>query len=93
MKEEEKNISNNILHSTVDNSTDLKELLVTYVGKKLNPENKNVTVEMIIEVMAQEFPEFLMAYAEENFIRGYEQAHIDIDAVANGLKEMENDQS
>ena len=29
---------------------------------------------MIIKVMAEEFPEFLMPLAEENFIRGYRQA-------------------
>ena len=34
----------------------------------------SVTVEMIVESMSLEFPEFVMALAEENFIRGYEQA-------------------
>jgi hypothetical protein len=29
--------------------------------------------------MADEFPEFLLAIAEENFIRGYEQALYDVD--------------
>ena len=29
--------------------------------------------------MAQEFPEFLMAIAEENWIRGYHQAPTDVD--------------
>ena len=28
--------------------------------------------------MAEEFPEFLMPIAEENFIRGYQQAMIDV---------------
>jgi len=27
---------------------------------------------MIVETMASEFPEFLYAFAEENFIRGYQ---------------------
>jgi len=38
----------------------------------------DVTVEMIVEVMAAEFPEFLLAVAEENYIRGYEQALDDL---------------
>jgi hypothetical protein len=38
----------------------------------------SVTVEMIMESMVKEFPEFLMALAEENFIRGYRQAMDDI---------------
>ena len=29
---------------------------------------------MIVEVVAKEFPEFLMAVAEENWVRGYHQA-------------------
>ena len=37
-------------------------------------------VEMIAETMATEFPEFLMAVAEENWIRGYHQALDDVDA-------------
>ena len=39
----------------------------------------SVTVEMIVEAMAQEFPEFLMAIAEENWIRGYHQALTDVE--------------
>ena len=36
---------------------------------------------MIIEVMAKEFPEFLLVVAEENFIRGYQQALADVDTL------------
>tara|TARA_R100000008_G_scaffold84780_1_gene73073 strand:- start:2619 stop:2870 length:252 start_codon:yes stop_codon:yes gene_type:complete len=57
----------------------LKQLLVNYVGEKLQPENDEVTVEMIIQVMAEEFPEALLVIAEENFIRGYRQAMSDVD--------------
>ena len=49
----------------------MKEWMVTYVGKRFDLED--VTVEMIVDVMANEFPEFLMAVAEENWVRGYEQ--------------------
>ena len=34
---------------------------------------------MIVETMATEVPEFLMAVAEENWIRGYHQALNDVD--------------
>lgn len=63
----------------VEPVNELKSWLVNYVGDKLQPENDEVNVEMIIQVMAEEFPEFLMPVAEENFIRGYQQALYDID--------------
>ena len=48
----------------------LKSYLIDYTGDFL--EEENVTVNMIAEVLAAEFPEFTFAFAEENFIRGYE---------------------
>jgi hypothetical protein len=61
----------------VDN--ELKKWLVNYVGEKEQPENDEVNVEMVVKVLAEEFPEFLMAVAEENFIRGYQQALLDVE--------------
>ena len=52
----------------------LKNFIVNYTGNKLDPEDNNVTVEMIIDVLADEFPEIVLPIAEENFFRGYEQA-------------------
>ena len=49
--------------------SELKNFLVEYVGNKLD--NEEVTVHMISEVLAAEFPEFVFAFAEENFLRGY----------------------
>ena len=63
----------------VEPDTEVKNWLVEYVGEKLKPENNEVTVEMVIRVVAEEFPEFLLPVAEENFIRGYELALEDID--------------
>ena len=63
----------------VEPDTEVKNWLVEYVGEKLNPPNDEVTVEMIIQIMAEEFPEFLMPIAEENFIRGYSQALNDVE--------------
>jgi len=56
----------------------LKQLVVDYVGEKSETE-QDVTMEMMVEVMAKEFPEFLLAVAEENWIRGYHQAMHDVD--------------
>lgn len=57
----------------------IKDVLVTYVGEKVEPENGDVSVEHVIKVMSEEFPEFLMLIAEENWIRGYEQALNDVE--------------
>ncbi len=77
------------LKEVVDTTTELKKWLVNYVGEKHDPENGEVTVEMIVETIAIEFPEFLMAIAEENWVRGYHQALDDVDAGRNVLKEFE----
>lgn len=62
----------------IQKNTELKSMIVKYVGDKLKPENDEVNVEMVIQVMAEEFPELLLALAEENFVRGYQQAASDI---------------
>jgi hypothetical protein len=75
-KEAEKNP---VLEEVVEPENDLKSMLVKYVGEKLEPENNEVTVAMIVDVLAEEFPEFVMVLAEENWIRGYHQALEDVD--------------
>ena len=64
-----------------------KQYLVDYVGNQLGNDSEDVTVDMIVEVMAEEFPEFILAIAEENFIRGYKQAMHD-----NSLVKGEQDE-
>jgi hypothetical protein len=85
MLQEEKNPA---LEETVADTTALKQLIVNYIGTTTDPDNDEVTVEMAINVFADEFPEFLMAVAEENYFRGYEQALVDIQAV-NGTPATE----
>jgi hypothetical protein len=80
MLKEEKNPA---LEEAVADTTALKALIVNYIGSSVEPENDEVTVEMAINVFAEEFPEFLMAIAEENYFRGYEQALVD-SQVVNG---------
>mgnify|MGYP003131927016 FL=1 len=77
------------LKEVVNTETEMKNWLVNYVGEKSDPENGEVTVAMIVETMAVEFPEFLMAVAEENWVRGYHQALDDVDAGRNMLEELE----
>jgi hypothetical protein len=78
-------MENSDLKAVVDGDTEIKKFLVEYTGNKLQPADDKVTVEMIVEATAEEFPEFLMAIAEENFIRGYEQAFTDIETANSAL--------
>ena len=68
------------LNETVSSETGLKELVVNYIGERL-ARTQEVTVDMAVEVFAAEFPEFLLAVAEENFLRGYEQALADVETM------------
>ena len=52
--------------------SELKNYIINYTGIKLEAEDGKVDVNMIAETLADEFPEFMYAFAEENFIRGYE---------------------
>lgn len=73
---EEKTITEHELHTNetlampVHPDSELKTYLVQYVGTRL--QNEEVTVNMIAEVLAADFPEFAFAFAEENFLRGYQ---------------------
>ena len=73
------------LREVVERDNELKIWLVDYVGNKHEPEDGNVTVEMIVQTLADDFPEFVMAVAGENFLRGYHQALCDL--------EVENDEN
>ena len=87
---EEEATRNTTLDEVVQKDSELKTWLVDYVG--INSEefihDDEVTVQMIVDTMAEEFPEFLMAVAEENWIRGYHQALSDVDG---GMKLLEKD--
>tara|TARA_X000001388_G_scaffold41766_1_gene29389 strand:- start:4957 stop:5247 length:291 start_codon:yes stop_codon:yes gene_type:complete len=69
----------------VPNESELKQIIVNYVGEKVNPENDEVTVENVIDIFAQQFPEFLLVVAEENWINGYTQALTDVDYVKRSV--------
>ena len=78
------------LDKTVEPETGLKTLVVNYIGDTIGgPED--ITVDMAVQVFAAEFPEFLMAVAEENFVRGYEQALTDVENYAKEQQEADAD--
>lgn len=93
MNNEEKTITEEQIHQnpmlamTVEGDSKLKNYLVEYVGTKLD--NEEVTVNMIAEVLAADFPEFVFAFAEENFLRGYQQGLDDAELLARELPENE----
>ena len=71
--------ANPVLDQVVENENELKKMLVNYVGEKQTSESNDITVEMIVDQLAEEFPEFVLAVAEENFVRGYQQALTDVE--------------
>jgi len=106
-EKDSKECENPTLNERVEKDTPLKAWLVDYVGRKYQAEcarfkvetgkefdwNGDITVEMIVETMMAEFPEFLMAIAEENFIRGYRQAFADTEAGMELVNAEQNQQS
>ncbi len=77
--------TNPMLAMKVSGDSKLKEFLVEYVGTKLDKEE--VTVNMIAEVLAVDFPEFAFSYAEENFLRGYQQGLDDAQGLHTNITE------
>ena len=85
IKTEKQVHQNPMLAMTVKGDSELKKMLVDYVGTKLD--NEEVTVNMIAEVLAAEFPEFVFAFAEENFLRGYQLGLDDADRLRTTVAE------
>jgi len=78
---EEEFHTNPLLAMPVVPNSELKKYLVEYVGTKLDKEE--ITVNMISEVLAVDFPEFAFAFAEENFLRGYQLGLDDAEELYN----------
>jgi len=83
--------ANEVLDEVVEPVNELKAMLVNYVGEKQSPEDEDVTVEMIVDQLANEFPEFVLAVAEENFVRGYQQALNDVEVGRKAWEEEQQD--
>jgi hypothetical protein len=90
---EEQATKNTTLDKIVGEDSELKRWLVNHVGinseeyKSYGGENNEVTVEMIVNLFSKEFPEFLLAVAEENWVRGYSQALHDVEEGNKLIKE------
>ena len=59
---------------STEEDNEFKNFVINFTGQEHQPENGDVTVEMIVETLTNNFPEVIMVLAEENFIRGYSQA-------------------
>ena len=70
---QDQDYAHGLLNNVVEMDGELKEYLVNYVGNQLEPENDEVTVHMIIQVLAAEFPELVVSIIEENYLKGYQQ--------------------
>ena len=77
-----------LLDQNIEPEGELKSFIVNYVGDKVQPEDQRVTVEMIVEVLAQDFPELILVLAEENFVRGYSQGLSDFEQSLKQDKEV-----
>lgn len=74
IREEKDFMKDDIKYQLVEREdSPLKELIVNYVGERLHPTEPNVTVEDIVTLFADEFPEFLITVAQENWLLGYKQ--------------------
>ena len=87
IKTEQEIHTNPMLAMPVTPDSELKSYLVEYVGSKLNKEE--VTVNMVAEVLALDFPEFVFAFAEENFLRGYQLGLDDARLLKRSPEELE----
>jgi len=81
MSTDQSDYENGLLKKVITIDGELKEFLINYAGNKLQPENDEVTVGIILEAIASEFPELLLAVAEENYLRGYNQGLDDVDSI------------
>lgn len=79
MREIKIDTQEDIREREVEAENPLKEMFVEYVGNKLQPHDGRVTVQMVATVLADEFPEFLLLIAEQNYLQGYRQAFDDME--------------
>lgn len=84
---------NEDLSKQVESNSELKDLIVNYVGTKKQPQNNEVTLQLVLDTFSEEFPEFVLPLAEENFIRGYNQALFDVDQGNKAMKNLEEQQT
>jgi len=74
---------NKTLYEKIEVDNDLKSLIVNYTGNLLKPDDDTVTLEMVMDTLAGQFPELMLAAAEENWVRGYKQGLQDSNLTKN----------
>ena len=67
----DKFVNKGILDKVVEVRNEIQEDLVRHVKSRVNEDQ--VTIGQVIGILASEFPEIVIAIAEENWIRGYKQ--------------------
>jgi len=77
------------MQEVVEPTNVLKSLFVGYVGTKLQPENNEVTIDMCVRVLAEEFPEFLIPVVEQNYLLGYRQCALDLEQYSTEQEERQ----
>jgi len=69
----DKFVNKGILDKVVEVRNEVQEDLVRHVENKINVHKDQITIGQVIGILASEFPEIVIAIAEENWIRGYKQ--------------------
>lgn len=83
--EERVYLRNILLNSKGDKmTTSIKSLLIDYTREKIK--KKDINVEDILLILAEEFPELIIANAEQNYLNGYKQALDDKEAVEKSMR-------
>ena len=80
--------NNNLLKIISPSDSELKKILVEYMKPRMKNSETKVTVKNVIENFSKEFPELLLALAEENWINGYTQALQDLEFVEKEKKNV-----
>ena len=69
----DKFVNKGILDKVVEVRNEIQEDLVRHVENKINVHKDQITIGQVIGILASEFPEIVIAIAEENWVRGYKQ--------------------
>jgi hypothetical protein len=72
--------------NNIEKNTELKRIISDYVEQKTK---KCARIEDIEDIFIEEFPEFLIKLAEENWINGYSQALQDTEFIQKNQKNID----
>ena len=85
----------------VQQETTLKDVIISYVGNRVlsemteeeigTKEEIEINSDMVIRVLAEEFPEVMLYHAERNWLLGYERGLEDMKNVEGLHKEQTED--